>query len=205
MIALIDYNMGNLFSVAQAFKYSGESPRLVTCGSDLLECDAAVLPGVGNFGEGMSHLRESGLAEAVLEFAASGRPLLGICLGMQMLLSSSEEAPGELGLNLIPGKVRRFPDLGLKVPQIGWNDVEFKREVPFFRGVPNGSFFYFVHSYYAEPETEESVIGKTEYGISYASVIGRGNICGCQFHPEKSQNCGLDIIRNFIELSRGNG
>lgn len=202
MIALIDYKMGNLFSVAQAFKYCGEAPRLVTTGADLLEFDAAVLPGVGNFGEGMERLRESGLADKVCEFAASGRPLLGICLGMQMLLGSSEEAPGVAGLGLIPGRVRRFPDMGLKVPQIGWNGVELKRESPFFAGIKNGSFFYFVHSYYAEPDDGSSVIGETDYGLRYASVIGRDNICGCQFHPEKSQNCGLEIIRNFISISR---
>ena len=157
MIALIDYNMGNLFSVTQAFKYCGETPRIVTDAAELMKFDAAVLPGVGNFGEGMLRLRESGLAEKVIEFAGTGRPLLGICLGMQMLLGESDEAPGATGLNLIPGKVRRFPEMGLKVPQIGWNDVAFKQE----------------------------------------------NIYGCQFHPEKSQNCGLQIVKNFITLSRG--
>ena len=117
MIALIDYNMGNLFSVTQAFKYCGETPRIVTDAAELMKFDAAVLPGVGNFGEGMLRLRESGLAEKVIEFAGTGRPLLGICLGMQMLLGESDEAPGATGLNLIPGKVCRFPEMGLKVPQ----------------------------------------------------------------------------------------
>lgn len=204
MIALIDYNMGNLFSVTQAFKYCGETPRIVTDAAELMKFDAAVLPGVGNFGEGMLRLRESGLAEKVIEFAQTGRPLLGICLGMQMLLGESDEAPGATGLNLIPGKVRRFPEMGLKVPQIGWNDVAFKQEsVPLLAGLEDKSFFYFVHSYYVCPDDAGAVIGETEYGVRYASIIGRDNIYGCQFHPEKSQNCGLQIVKNFITLSRG--
>ena len=204
MIALIDYNMGNLFSVTQAFKYCGETPRIVTDAAELMKLDAAVLPGVGNFGEGMLRLRESGLAEKVIEFAQTGRPLLGICLGMQMLLGESDEAPGATGLNLIPGKVRRFPEMGLKVPQIGWNDVAFKKEsVPLLAGLEDKSFFYFVHSYYVCPDAAGAVIGETEYGVRYASIIGRDNIYGCQFHPEKSQNCGLQIVKNFITLSRG--
>ena len=204
MIALIDYNMGNLFSVTQAFKYCGETPRIVTEATELMKFDAAVLPGVGNFGEGMLRLRESGLAEKVIEFAGTGRPLLGICLGMQMLLGESDEAPGAAGLNLIPGKVRRFPEMGLKVPQIGWNDVAFKKEsVPLLAGLEDKSFFYFVHSYYVCPDDAGAVIGETEYGVRYASIIGRDNIYGCQFHPEKSQNCGLQIVKNFITLSRG--
>ena len=204
MIALIDYNMGNLFSVTQAFKYCGETPRIVTDAAELMKFDAAVLPGVGNFGEGMLRLRESGLAEKVIEFAQTGRPLLGICLGMQMLLGESDEAPGATGLNLISGKVRRFPEMGLKVPQIGWNDVAFKKEsVPLLAGLEDKSFFYFVHSYYVCPDDAGAVIGETEYGVRYASIIGRDNIYGCQFHPEKSQNCGLQIVKNFITLSRG--
>lgn len=204
MIALIDYNMGNLFSVTQAFKYCGETPRIVTDAAVLMKFDAAVLPGVGNFGEGMLRLRESGLAEKVIEFAGTGRPLLGICLGMQMLLGESDEAPGATGLNLIPGKVRRFPEMGLKVPQIGWNDVAFKQaSVPLLAGLEDKSFFYFVHSYYVCPDAAGAVIGETEYGVRYASIIGRDNIYGCQFHPEKSQNCGLQIVKNFITLSRG--
>ena len=204
MIALIDYNMGNLFSVTQAFKYCGETPRIVTDAAELMKFDAAVLPGVGNFGEGMLRLRESGLAEKVIEFAQTGRPLLGICLGMQMLLGESDEAPWATGLNLIPGKVRRFPEMGLKVPQIGWNDVAFKQEsVPLLAGLEDKSFFYFVHSYYVCPDAAGAVIGETEYGVRYASIIGRDNIYGCQFHPEKSQNCGLQIVKNFITLSRG--
>lgn len=204
MIALIDYNMGNLFSVTQAFKYCGETPRIVTDAAELMKFDAAVLPGVGNFGEGMLRLRESGLAEKVIEFAGTGRPLLGICLGMQMLLGESDEAPGATGLNLISGKVRRFPEMGLKVPQIGWNDVAFKQaSVPLLAGLEDKNFFYFVHSYYVCPDDAGAVIGETEYGVRYASIIGRDNIYGCQFHPEKSQNCGLQIVKNFITLSRG--
>ena len=204
MIALIDYNMGNLFSVTQAFKYCGETPRIVTDAAELMKFDAAVLPGVGNFGEGMLRLRESGLAEIVIEFAGTGGPLVRFCLGMQMLLGESDEAPGATGLNLIPGKVRRFPEMGLKVPQIGWNDVAFKQEsVPLLAGLEDKSFFYFVHSYYVCPDDAGAVIGETEYGVRYASIIGRDNIYGCQFHPEKSQNCGLQIVKNFITLSRG--
>jgi len=202
MIALIDYNMGNLFSVAKAFEYCGEKVEVIDRPSELEKFSAAILPGVGNFGDGMEHLDSSGFSDKVRKFASSGRPLLGICLGMQMLLDSSEEAPGAAGLGLIRGAARRFPASVGKVPQIGWNSVEFTgNPSPLLSGVRNGSFFYFVHSFYALPEDPADALGVTCYGIEYASIIGRGRVAGAQFHPEKSQNAGLAIVRNFIKLA----
>ncbi len=202
MIALIDYKMGNLFSVIKAFEFCGTEVTVVNKPGDLMQYQAAVLPGVGNFGEGMTHLREFGLADAVQQFAATGKPLLGICLGMQMMLDSSEEAPGEAGLGLIAGQVKRFRENGEKVPQIGWNQLEFNRpESRIFNGIENNSFFYFVHSYYADVDHKENVLGYTDYMLKYASAIGRGNVFGMQFHPEKSQECGIQLLRNFVNLA----
>ena len=204
MIALIDYDMGNLFSVTRAFEFCGEKPVIVSRPEELRKFDAAVLPGVGNFGDGMAHLEKYGFIAELLDFAASGRPLLGICMGMQMLLDSSEEAPGVPGLGLIGGRVRRFPDgSNEKVPQIGWNAMRFSGKIPpLFSGMPDGGWFYFVHSYYAEVDSAADVIGVTDYIVpGYASAVGRGNIFGVQFHPEKSQRRGLDIIANFIGMA----
>ncbi|MEA4862857.1 MAG: imidazole glycerol phosphate synthase subunit HisH [Victivallaceae bacterium] len=200
-IALIDYQVGNLFSVTGAVEHCGGRVELVSEPTRLADYPAAILPGVGNFGDGMASLRRNGFVSELLKFAASGRPLLGICMGMQMLLDSSEEAPGEPGLGLIGGKVRLFPSAkGFKVPQIGWNQVKIPTASPLFDGVPDESFFYFVHSYYADPADSADVIGTTDYIVPYASAVGRGNIFGVQFHPEKSQNCGLRIVRNFIGI-----
>ena len=160
MIALIDYDMGNLFSVTRAFEFCGAKPAVVSRPEALRNFDAAVLPGVGNFGDGMEHLEKYGFIAELRDFAASGRPLLGICMGMQMLLDSSEEAPGVPGLGLIPGRVRRFPGVaGEKVPQIGWNTMRFAQShSPLFSGMPDSGWFYFVHSYYAEPDSPDDVI-----------------------------------------------
>lgn len=203
MIALIDYNMGNLFSVTRAFEHCGAKLEVVSSATELAKFDAAILPGVGNFGEGMEHLQSYGLANPIREFVAQGKPLLGICLGMQMLLDSSEEAPNVVGLGLIPGAVRRFADCGEKVPQMGWNQVKFAEPLsPVFAGIEDESFFYFVHSFYADPTFEKDIIGFTDYTRKYASAIGRNNLFGMQFHPEKSQDCGLKLIKNFTEIAQ---
>ncbi len=199
-IALIDYGMGNLLSVSKALEYAGGKVRLVRTPAEAEGASGLVLPGVGAFGDGMAHLEESGFVPFLREKAASGLPFLGICLGMQMLLDSSEESPGVRGLSIIPGRVLRFPEAGLKVPQIGWNSVVPVGENPFLKGIAKDAFFYFVHSYYVVPDHPEDTASVCHYMIDFAAAVRRGNLFASQFHPEKSQECGLTILRNFIEL-----
>ena len=200
MIALIDYNMGNLLSVSKALESVGGDIRLVTNPKELAQFDAVILPGVGHFGDGMENLRSMGFEPAVKEAAASGKPLLGICMGMQMMLESSEEAPGVTGIGLFKGKVLRFPDCGEKVPHMGWNNVKLENAHPIMADVPDSSYFYFVHSYYAAPEDPSAVVGSCEYIKRFAAIIGRGNVFATQFHPEKSQKPGLKILENFVKM-----
>ncbi len=164
-----------------------------------MRADKMVLPGVGAFGDGMSGLKTRGLVDAIQEAAARGIPLLGICLGMQLLFDRSQELGEHAGLGLLAGKVRRFPADGLKVPHTGWNQVLFEAGSPLLGGLETGCYAYFNHSYYCEPQDSRVVRGWTEYGLSYASVIASGRLYGAQFHPEKSQSVGLQILRNFVE------
>ena len=199
MIALIDYGVGNLLSVAKALESVGGQIELVDKPADLARAAAVVLPGVGNFGDGMEHLNHRGLTPAVLDFIKSGKPFLGICLGMQLLLESSEEAPGMPGLGVFKGKVVRFPDGPEKVPHMGWNSIMIRQpQCSNLKQVANGSFFYFVHSYYARPEDASVVAASCSYMLDFAAILARDNVFATQFHPEKSQNCGLAILRNFV-------
>lgn len=200
-IALIDYGMGNLMSVSKALEYVGGKVRLVTSPSEADGASGLVLPGVGAFGDGMEHLNAAGFSGYLREKAAAGMPFLGICLGMQMLLDSSEESPGVPGLSIFPGKVLRFPEKGEKIPQIGWNSVvPVQENNPFLDGIQKDSFFYFVHSYYVQPEDPAAVAATCHYMIDFAAALGRGNIFAAQFHPEKSQDCGLTILKNFVNV-----
>ncbi|MFA6102425.1 MAG: imidazole glycerol phosphate synthase subunit HisH [Victivallaceae bacterium] len=201
MIALIDYNMGNLLSVSKALEYIGGDIRIIDTPADIAKADSVILPGVGNFGDGMEHLRARGFEQPVIDAVNSGKPFLGICLGMQMLLDASEEAPGVKGLGIIKGKVVRFPENIEKVPHMGWNSVRIDRPCNILDGVADESYFYFVHSYYACPESADAVIGSCEYIKRFAAIIGGKNIFATQFHPEKSQNAGLQILRNFVKYS----
>ena len=201
MIALIDYNMGNLLSVSKALEYVGGDIRVIDTPVDIAKADAVVLPGVGNFGDGMEHLRGRGFEQPVIDAVNSGKPFLGICLGMQMLLDASEEAPGVKGLGIIKGKVVRFPENIEKVPHMGWNSVRIDRPCNILDGVADESYFYFVHSYYACPDSADAVIGSCEYITRFAAIIGGKNIFATQFHPEKSQNAGLQILKNFVKYS----
>jgi len=200
MIGIIDYGMGNLGSVCNAFRFLGAESRLVKAASDLEDCRSVVLPGVGAFGDCMRHLDAHGFVEPLRRWAASGKPFLGICLGLQVLFEGSEESPGTEGLGILPGTVKRFNvPSELKVPQIGWNAVRQARpDCPLFREVEDGAYFYFVHSFYVEPREKSVVAGRTGYGLDYCSVAWRGNLTAVQFHPEKSQSAGLRMLRNFI-------
>jgi glutamine amidotransferase len=200
MIGLIDYGMGNLLSVSKAFESIGADVLISEDPSALSQADAVVLPGVGNFGDGMKHLSERGLDKFVIDSIDSGKPFMGICLGMQLLMESSEEAPGISGLAVFKGSVPRFPDMDLKIPHMGWNDVTVTENGSArFANVPDNSYFYFVHSYYVAPEDSSIVAGTCSYGIDFAASISRDNIFATQFHPEKSQDCGIQLLKNFCE------
>lgn len=173
--------------------------RLPAIPMKFLKADKVVLPGVGAFGDCMDNLKKYGLIDAVVDFVKSGKPFLGICLGLQLLFTYSEEFGPVEGLNLVKGKVVRFPK-GLKVPHMGWNQVEMVRENPLLKGIKDGDFFYFVHSYYVVPENEEVVSTFTDYSIKFVSMINKDNIFACQFHPEKSQKVGLKVLDNFAKL-----
>ena len=199
MIAIIDYGMGNLRSVHKAFEYVG-AEAVVTGVREIIEsASGVVLPGVGAFGKAMSNLERSGLTDAIRQVIAQGRPLLGICLGLQLLFEESDEMGRYQGLSVFQGRVKRF-DVGLKVPQIGWNQIQVQRESPLLDGVADGSHVYFVHSHYVAPADDEIVLATTDYEIDYASIVGQDNVFGIQFHPEKSQSVGLRILNNFTEL-----
>ena len=197
-VAIIDYGVGNLRSVEKAFAAAGAAAIVSSDERVLREADALVLPGVGAFGACVRALRVRGFDALVRERVGEGVPLLGVCVGMQMLFEESEEFGRSVGLGLLQGRVRRF-DSRLRVPHVGWNQVKAKRAHPLFAGVEDEAFFYFVHSFYCEAADPEDAIGETEYGVAYASFVARGRVCGVQFHPEKSQAAGLRLLRNFAE------
>ena len=196
-VSLVSYGLGNLGSVANMFKRAGAQTRLVSTPEEVLASDRLLLPGIGAFDEGMGRLRDRGLVEPLREFAASGKPLLGICLGMQLLLDSSEEGESA-GLGLIPGRNTRFRESdGVRVPHMGWNLVTLTRADPLVDDLPEGSRFYFVHSYHARPERAQDALAMTDYGGEFVSMVKSGSVAGAQFHPEKSHAFGLAILKNF--------
>ena len=195
-VTIMDYGVGNLRSVEKAFEAAGANAVVSDDERVLLEAEALVLPGVGAYAACMNALSARGFDALVRKRVAEGAPLLGVCVGMQMLFDESEEFGKTLGLGLLRGRVRRFND-DLLVPQVGWNQVRQPRAHPLLDGIEDLSFFYFVHSYYCEPDDPEIVIGETDYGSAYASVVAHGQICGVQFHPEKSQAAGLRLLGNF--------
>lgn len=202
MIAVIDYGAGNLRSVVKAFRYIGRDDAAVTGDpGELKNADAAVLPGVGAFGDAMRSLRESGLEGPVREFAASGRPFLGICLGLQLLFGESEESPGVRGLGILKGEIRRIPaSAGLKIPHVGWNSLSIADGDGLFRGVGPEPYVYFVHSYYLKAEDRSIVTATTRYGVGIDASVRKGNLFATQFHPEKSGGTGLSMLKNFVSL-----
>jgi glutamine amidotransferase len=204
MFGIIDYGMGNLGSVSNACAFLNLPARIVARADELPACRAMILPGVGAFGDCMEHLVKHDFVEPVQDWIRGGKPFLGICLGLQMLYEGSEESPGVRGLGILPGQVRRF-DLSKdwKVPQIGWNRVrQAKQDCPLFKEVPDESYFYFVHSFYAEAD-QLMMAGLTNYGLDYASAIWKDNVMAVQFHPEKSQRVGLQMLKNFGEWISG--
>jgi len=196
-VAIIDYGVGNLRSVEKAFAAVGVDAVVTGDKQKLLTAERLVLPGVGAFGMCMSEFERHGLIDLVLARVEQGTPLLGVCVGMQMLFEESAEFGKTKGLGLLKGQVNRFDDDSLIVPHVGWNQVEKTSTSPLLNDVSENSFFYFVHSYYCEPADKDVIVGETEYGVTFASVVAKKNIHGVQFHPEKSQNAGLQLLKNF--------
>ena len=197
-VAIIDYGVGNLRSVEKAFHAGGAEAVVTSDERELRAAERLVLPGVGAFRACMEALNARGFDKLVRERVADGTPLLGVCVGMQMLFEESEEFGTTRGLGLLRGRVRRFPE-GLRVPQVGWNQVEWRKRHALAEGIEDESFFYFVHSYFCDASDDADVLGRTEYGAAYASVVTRANVYGVQFHPEKSQSAGLRLLKNFAE------
>lgn len=201
MIAIIDYDAGNVKSVEKALQFLGQDAVLTRDKEVLLKADKVILPGVGAFGNAMEKLKQYGLVEIIHQIVNNGTPFLGICLGLQLMFESSEETPGVEGLGLLKGKIVRIPEkAGLKVPHIGWNDLQFPKESRLFKGFSGGEYVYFVHSYYLQAEDICDVAATTEYGVHIHAAVEHGNIFACQFHPEKSADVGLKILSNFIAL-----
>lgn len=199
MIAIVDYGVGNLRSVQKAVERVGAEGVVTSDAADLETAQGIILPGVGAFGKGMDSLRSRDLIAPVLDQVAGGKPLLGICLGMQLLFEESDEMGLHQGLGLLPGRVVRFPEGALKVPHIGWNRLRI-RPNPLLQGLDDGAYAYFVHSYYPVPREPDDILAETDYGFDFASVVGRGRVWGAQFHPEKSQDVGLQLLANYARL-----
>ena len=199
-VVVIDYQSGNLRSVAKALETAGATPLVTDDASELKSADAVVLPGVGSGPAAMEALQSRGLTGPIRDYVDSGKPFLGVCLGLQLLLEQTEEGDAPC-LGIVPGRVRRLP-AGLKVPHMGWNSVDFNFLHPVFDGLPALSHFYFVHSYFADPVERKGVAGTTSYGIPFCSVYARDNLVATQFHPEKSGSVGLQVYRNFLKFAR---
>lgn len=201
MITIVDYGAGNLQSVEKAFQYIGAPVRLASSGTEIASAEALVLPGVGAFRDAMHSLEAGGMAQPLRDYIASGRPFLGICLGLQLLFEESEEFGHVKGLGAFKGKICRIPaENGLKVPHMGWNSLELKRTDGIFKGLQENPYVYFVHSYYLKAEERQLVSAQTEYGVKIDAAIQRGNAFATQFHPEKSGRVGLQMLRNFMAV-----
>lgn len=200
MIAIIDYDAGNIKSVEKAFQYLGEETVLSRDRDEILAADKVVLPGVGAFGDAMEKLKNNNLVNVIYDVVDKKTPFLGICLGLQLLFENSEESKGVSGLGILKGDIVRFPDeIGLKIPQIGWNSLDFQNEGRLFKGLNENPYVYFVHSYYLKAKEEEIVKATTEYGVHVHASVEKDNVFACQFHPEKSGDVGLSILRNFAK------
>ncbi len=206
MIAILDYDAGNLKSVEKALAYLGEDSKITRNIHEVEKADKLILPGVGSFGAAMEQLKKYEIDKMLQEAAEAGRPILGICLGLQLLFDDSEECPGVEGLHLLKGRILRIPDTkGLKIPHIGWNSLRLQNNGRLFEGIEEEPYVYFVHSYYLKAEEEQIVKASAEYGTHIHASIERGNLFACQFHPEKSSKTGLKILSNFAKIQGGNG
>ena len=199
-LVIVDYGAGNLHSVSRAVVHNGVRPLVTTSAKYVAEADALIVPGVGAAADTMANLVRHRLVEPIREYIASGRPFLGVCMGQQALFDVSEEGGRHECLGILPGRVVRLPE-GLKVPHMGWNQVRQVRPHPIFAGIPDNSYFYFVHSYYPSPDDPAIVIGETEYGVTFPSVVARDNVVATQFHPEKSGEMGLRMYANFLQIA----
>ena len=200
MIAIIDYDAGNLKSVEKALEFLGQQTVVTRDRDEILAADKVVLPGVGAFGDAMDKLHKFNLVNTIYDVADKKMPFLGICLGLQLMFAESEESPGVAGLGLLKGKIKRIPDRGLKIPHMGWNSIEITPGARLFKGIGQEPYVYFVHSYYLEAENIEDVAAKTYYGVEIHASVEHENLFACQFHPEKSSEVGLQILRNFAGL-----
>ncbi|MBU5459024.1 imidazole glycerol phosphate synthase subunit HisH [Anaerostipes sp. MSJ-23] len=201
MIAIIDYDAGNIKSVEKALNFLGEEAIITRDRDEILKSDKVILPGVGAFGDAMEKLHQYGLVETIQEVVKREIPFLGICLGLQLMFESSDEAPGVKGLGLLPGKILRIPKQGdLKIPHMGWNNIKIKEGAKLFQGLEQDPYVYFVHSYYLKADDEDIVAATTQYGVTIHASVEKGNIFACQFHPEKSSTVGLHILKNFVSL-----
>ena len=200
MIAIIDYGAGNIKSVEKALELLGEKTVVSSDPETILSADRVILPGVGSFGSAMENIRNRGLEEVIHSVVNSGTPFLGICLGLQLLFDSSEESPGVKGLGILPGKIVRIPyEEGMKIPHMGWNSLEFPRKTCLFGHLEGNPYVYFVHSFYLQAEDESIVAATTQYGVTIHAAVEKDNVFACQFHPEKSSEVGLSILKKFIE------
>lgn len=201
MIAIVDYDAGNIKSVEKALLLLGQEVRITDQAQEILSSDKVVLPGVGSFGDAMDNLNRRGLVSVIRDVAEKGTPFLGICLGLQLLFERSDETPGVEGLGILPGEILRIPAKeGLKIPHMGWNSLHLEHDGRLFKNVSEQSYVYFVHSYYLKAREEEIVKASTEYGVHIHASVEKGNVFACQFHPEKSSDVGLQILKNFVEL-----
>ena len=201
MIAIVDYDAGNIKSVEKALQFLGEEPIVTREKETLLQADKVIVPGVGAFGDAMEKMHQYGLVKVLREIAGKGTPILGICLGLQLFFESSEETPGVEGLGLLPGKIVRIPDKeGFKIPHMGWNSIRINPASRLLKGIEEGAYVYFVHSYYLQAENEADVAATTDYVVNIHAAAEHDNIFATQFHPEKSGEIGLQILKNFIEL-----
>ena len=201
MIAIIDYGAGNLHSVKNALDFLNAESIVTGDSETILNADKVILPGVGAFGDAMKCLEKSGLVETVKAVAKSGKPLLGICLGLHLMFEESDETPGVKGLGIFKGKIVKIPEKdGLKIPHMGWNSLHIQNSGRLFKGIPENTYVYFVHSYYLQADDEDIVAATTEYGVKIHAAVEKDNIFACQFHPEKSSTVGLQILKNFVSL-----
>lgn len=203
MIAIIDYGAGNIQSVYKALKYVGCDCIVTNDKDEIMKAEGAILPGVGSFGNSMDNMNENGITETVREFIKTKKPFLGICLGLQLLFPESEESPGVKGIDIFKGTVTKIPDgEGLKIPHMGWNSIKLLKKDGIFKGIKDNSYVYFVHSYYLNAENKDIVAAQTEYGVTIDAAVSYENVTATQFHPEKSGEVGLQMLRNFAEMCK---